>query len=272
MESLPAHARQAHRAAASIRLRALLALLATLIVGAAFAANDRRDLDLGAVRTVDATTVNGRIIVSVDPSSTGVTVDHRGNVDYDVTVQGDTLRLVGRNRTHICVNCEVSFAIRLPGPATLQLRTTNGHVSVTGAMTSVDAATTNGDVTTRDTGAAALRLRTTNGEVGVTGARGQLDVQTTNGSIDLRDLALPTGSDSGVRTVNGSVTVRRLASTAGLTVSGHVQNGGVTVSLNDFSVSYSDRSTFRATSTTGGGTGTAALDLVSVNGSLRVGP
>lgn len=279
MESHPAFVHAGRRPSASRRVRASFSVLVAataLVTGIAFAASDRRAIDLSGVQAVDATTVNGRIVVSVDPAAPGVIVDHRGNVEYDVTVQGGTLRLVGRNRSHVCVNCEVSFDVRLPGAAALSLRTTNGHVQVTGTMLRVDAATTNGDVTTRDTGAASLQLRTTNGRVGVTGARGPLDAETTNGSIDLVDLSLPAGSDSRARTVNGSVTARGLAAGAALTISGHVQNGGIRVSLTGFSVSYPDKRNFRATSTAASGTyadGTAAasLDLTSVNGSLTVG-
>ncbi len=259
----------ATRARSRTAVRAFALLLGALLLGAAYAASETRALDLHAVRNVDASTVNGRIAVTVDPSATGVSIEHRGNVDYEVSVQGDTLRIRGRNRVFWCINCEVSFDVRLPGPAAVRLRTTNGSLSVSGAMERVDAATTNGNVTTRGTGDAPLDLRTTNGRVAVAGARGEVRARNTNGSVELNGVRLPAGSESSVRTVNGSVTVTGLTTTAALDISGHVSNGGIHVSLNRFDVSYPDSRSFRASTV---GEGHASLELTTVNGSLSIRP
>lgn len=249
--------------------RILVAVFVAAALGAAFAAGDRRDLDLRAVRNVDARTGSGRIVVTVEPGATGVTVVHRGNVSYDVRVQGDTLVVEGRDRAIFCVMCEVSFEIRLPGPAALRLRTTNGSVRVTGAMTRVDAATTNGDVSTVDTGTAPLMLGTTNGRVTVARAHAEVRAMNTNGSVELTELTLPAGSDSRAQTTNGSVTVRGLHTRAALDVTGRVSNGGISVSLDGFTVRYPDSRSFGATVT---GDGHASLDLRTVNGSVSVRP
>lgn len=242
-------------------------VVAALALSSAFGANDARALDLQTVRNVDASTVNGRIVVTVDPAATGVSVEHRGSVDYDVSVRGDTLVLRGRNRARVCLNCEVSFDVRLPGPAALKLRATNGNVSVTGAMGRVEAATTNGSVMTRATGAAPLVLSTTNGGISVTGAAAELRARNTNGTIELIELTVPAGSASSARTTNGSVIVRGLTTDAALEVTGHVSNGGISASLEGFTVSYPSSRSFRAVSA---GNGSASLDLRTVNGSLTV--
>lgn len=247
--------------------RAALALLAALLLATAFAATDRRDLDLSGVRNLDASNVNGSITVTVDPAATGVTVDHRGLVDYRVTVDGDTLRLEGRNRSFLCLNCQVSFDVRLPGPVAMKLRTTNGNLTVSGAMARIDAATTNGNVTTDGTGSAPLTLSTTNGRVSVQGARAEVRARTTNGSVELSDIDLPSGSHSRAQTVNGSVAVTGLTTTAALVVDGHLTHGGISVSLDGYDLSYPDTRSFRA-STSGGGQATLAVE--TVNGSLTV--
>jgi len=247
--------------------RAALALLAALLLGTALAATDRRDLDLRMVRNVDASTVNGSVTVTVDPSASGVTVVHRGIVDYSVAVEGDTLRLEGRNRSFLCLNCEVSFEVRLPGPAALSLRTTNGNVSVAGRMDRVDAATTNGNVTTRGTGTAPLSLRSNNGRVGVRDAQAEVRARTTNGGVELSDVALPAGSRNVAQSVNGSVTVTGLTTRAALVIDGHLTHGGINVSLDGYELSYPNTRSFRATTS---GDGTATLTLETVNGSLSV--
>lgn len=230
-------------------VRIALAMLLALALGSALAATDTRSLDLSGVRNVDASTVNGSVTVTIDPASTGVTVEHRGNVDYDVAVQGDTLRLQGRNRSLICINCEVSFAVRVPGLVALTLHTTNGNVTVTGAMERVEGSTTNGNVSTTDTG------------------RAPLDLTTTNGRVELRDVTFPAGSDSRAQSTNGSVSVRGMDTTAALDITGHLSNGGIHVSLSGFSVDYPNTRSFRASST---GDGHASLTLETVNGSLTV--
>ena len=247
--------------------RATLALLAALLLGTALAATDRRDLDLRGVRNVDASTVNGSIVVTVDPSASGVTIEHRGAVAYRVSVEGDTLRLEGRNRSFICFNCEASFHVRLPGPAALKLRTTNGNIAVSGRMDRIDASTTNGDVTTNGTGAAPLLLSSNNGRVGVQDARAEVRARTTNGSVELSDVDLPAGSQSRAQSVNGSVTVTGLATRAALVIDGHITHGGINVSLDGYDLSYPDTRSFRASTS---GNGTAMLTLETVNGSLTV--
>jgi len=260
-------ARRHAEALAAFFRRASVALLAALLVGLAMAASDVRDLDLQAVTNVDARTVNGRIVVTVGSGRPGVTVEHRGNVDYEVSVQGDTLRLTGRNRSLLCIACEVSFEVRLAHAAALQLRTTNGTVSVTGEATRVDAATTNGDVVTMGTAAGPLLLGTTNGRIAVTAARAEVRARNTNGSIELTDVTVPAGSESRAQTTNGSITVRGLATGAALEVTGRVTNGGINVSLDGFTVTYPGSRSFRATT---GGDGPASLELVTTNGSLTV--
>ena len=255
------------RLESSTFVRMSLVLLAALLLGSALAATDRRDLDLRMVRNVDASTVNGSITVTVDPSASGVTVVHRGLVDYNVSVEGDTLRLEGRNRSFLCLNCEVSFQVRLPGPAALMLRTTNGNVSVSGRMDRVDASTTNGNVTTDATGSAPLELSSNNGRVGVHDAQAEVRARTTNGSVELSDVALPAGSQSRAQSVNGSVTVTGLATRAALFIDGHLTHGGINVSLDGYDLSYPNTRSFRATTS---GDGAATLTLETVNGSLSV--
>lgn len=247
--------------------RIATALALALLLGSALAERDVRDLDLRGIVRVEARTTNGTITVRVDPSATGVTVDHRGNVAYDVRVDGDRLVVEGRNRSLLCLDCEVSLEVRLAAPADLELRTTNGNVRVEGAMLRVAADSTNGNVSTRATADAPLRLGTTNGRIEIDDAVASVEARTNNGSIEVRGLTLPAGADATLRSVNGSVTVAGLRSDAALLVSGHLSNGGITVDLPGYEVRTPDRRSFEAR---GSGAGSASLRLQTVNGSLSV--
>jgi hypothetical protein len=99
----------------------------------------------------------------------------------------------------------VEFTIRLPAGANASLNVTNGDIEITGASGSIDAFTTNGEITAESSGP--IEAATTNGDLNITTmklpARGA-SYHTTNGTITL---TLPDGIDADVqaRTTNGSV-------------------------------------------------------------------
>jgi hypothetical protein len=113
-----------------------------------------------------------------------------------------------------------SFTVRLPTSLALDVRTTNGPVSVSGVRGALDVHTVNGPI---DVNGAASRsvLETTNGSINVRLAAGggaSLDLETTNGAISApaagaqggRRLQTAVGAGGPAitaRAVNGSITV-----------------------------------------------------------------
>lgn len=92
--------------------------------------------------------------------------------------------LLGRD-----VDASVSYEIRVPETARLEVVTVNGRVSSTGPYDE-------------------QRLRTTNGRIEVGAAGGDVDARTTNGSIDVALDTRLARSDVELSTTNGSITLR----------------------------------------------------------------
>lgn len=114
----------------------------------------------------------------------------------------------------------VSYRIYVPARTDLDLRSTNGGISIFGVTGALRFETTNGGVTLTDV-SGDVRGRTRNGGVNVTlsGARWEgagLDVETTNGGVNI---AVPDGysAELSARTVNGG-----LRSDVPLTVRGRI--------------------------------------------------
>jgi hypothetical protein len=113
-----------------------------------------------------------------------------------------------------------AFTLRLPAALALDLRTSNGAISVTGVTGGVELRTVNGAIALADaTGRATLE--STNGRIEVrlpAGAGADLDLETTNGSItapgaaggrSVRSAVGSGGPPITARSVNGAITVTR---------------------------------------------------------------
>jgi len=113
-----------------------------------------------------------------------------------------------------------AFTLRLPAALALDLRTSNGAISVSGVTGAVELHSVNGAITLADvTGRSTLE--TVNGRISVrlaTGAGADLDLETTNGSITapgadggrrLKAAVGPGGPPVTARSVNGAITVTR---------------------------------------------------------------
>jgi hypothetical protein len=138
----------------------------------------------------------------------------------------------------------VEFTIRLPAGSNASLNVTNGSIEVVGATGSIEARTTNGEITAESSGY--VEAATTNGNVNVTMMKlpsQGASYHTTNGTITL---TLPDGLDADLhaRTTNGSI-----RSDFDITMSGTLSNRNLMGKI---------------------GRGGPRLDLATTNGSIRI--
>ena len=129
------------------------------------------------------------------------------------------------------VNVGVTYRLRVPRRAALDLASVNGGLKVTGTHGRVRLETTNGGITVADV-EGDLELATVNGGIDVVRSAGALRASTTNGSIDAELTDLPADSDLRFETTNGRVSLR-LPRDARLSVDAATTNGRV---QSDFAV------------------------------------
>jgi hypothetical protein len=157
-------------------------------------------------------------------------------------------------------NLEVSYTVRVPRHAAVDLRETNGRLDVTGVGGELRLATTNGEIKGRRLDGA-VHVSTTNGRVDLQmGAVSQdIEAETTNGSITLR-LPPDASADVSARVTNGRIGFEGLPSlraddeNSRRRFSGRLNNGGHNIRL------QTTNGPITLTADTGGagkGTGTA---------------
>ncbi len=129
------------------------------------------------------------------------------------------------------VNAGVTYRLRVPRRAALDLVSVNGGLKVTGTEGSGRLETTNGGITVTDVDGD-LDLSTVNGGIDVLRSAGALRASTTNGSIEAELTDLPSGSDLRLVTTNGRVSLR-LPRDARLSIDAATTNGRV---QSDFAV------------------------------------
>jgi DUF4097 and DUF4098 domain-containing protein YvlB len=129
------------------------------------------------------------------------------------------------------VNVAVTYRLRVPRRAALDLASVNGGLKVTGTHGRSRLATTNGGVTVADV-EGDLELATVNGGIEVVRSAGALRAATTNGSIEAELTDLAAESDLRFETTNGRVSLR-LPRDARLSVDAATTNGRV---QSDFAV------------------------------------
>jgi len=222
----------------------------------------QQTIDLAGVKHVCVETGNGSIDIQCDPArkdadiravkyANGVTeadaTEYAEQIDIDVArdpARADTVRVVatwpknasGRNRG-------ARFTIALPPHAVLDLKTSNGGVSVARAAAGATIDTSNGQITVLDT-KGDIHARTRNGRVTLTGVDGDIDAQTSNGRIVLDRAgrssvkvvtsngaiqALNVRGNVSARTSNGSIELRLAALPDKPAISAVSSNGRVLV-------------------------------------------
>ena len=233
--------------------------------------------------SIDVTTGSGDTVqIEVTKRGSGVSQsaaeDDLKNVQVNFTQDGDSVRVVvTRPQPHIG-NSGASVTIRLPEQAELDLRTSNGRITVGGAVNDVKARASNGPIVVRGS-TGSLDLQTSNGPIETDGGRGRLTLETSNGPITIRSAEATvnartsngpirfTGSLSEgehvLRSSNANI-VMTLPAAASFSVDASTSNGNIS---SDFTLASGEQTEKRMNGTVGTQPN-AALDVQTSNGSI----
>jgi RNA polymerase sigma factor (sigma-70 family) len=200
----------------------------------------KKTFQTGAAPHLVVETFNGPITVTTQSSNSveaEVTKQAQGqtpeeskealqNIRVDMTQEGDTVRITAKRKEEWSRQLHTGAAaeIKVPQGAILELRTSNGPVTITGGTGGGRVRTSNGAIrATENRGS--LHLATSNGSITVSGAAGTVDAHTSNGGIDVRGEKVTLAAG----TSNGSVRFRgNLADGAHHL---HTANGNIDVTL-----------------------------------------
>lgn len=221
-------------------------------------------VDAAGLDAVAIDTENGAVEVECLEDLTEVRIDAvkhaRGKTEEDAQQYVEGIEIdVGRDpqdpgRLHILVKFPhpkkhrspgVSFRLRTPPSVAYHVRTSNGHVELTGARREVDIGTSNGrvEVTGVD---GDIRARSSNGPIIAHEIKGAIDVKTSNGGIVLEDVegrslravtsngrvqALRTSGDVSLKSSNAAVELRVKSLSDVPAVSVETSNGKIFVEV-----------------------------------------
>jgi DUF4097 and DUF4098 domain-containing protein YvlB len=193
---------------------------------------------------------------------------------------GDTIRVVAKRvdqRVDIG-NSGASARLRVPEGAILDLHSSNGLITSSGAIGAVKAQTSNGPIDVRGS-RGSIDANTSNGPITINGGSGAIHVETSNGPIEITaENAVVVGRTSNgpirfsgslaqgrneLRTSNGSLVVT-LPANAQFVVNAETSNAKIT---SDFAVTAQDFSENRLRGTVGSDPGTT-LELHTSNGPI----
>lgn len=224
-----------------------------------------RHYDLAPGGRLEIINVNGRIIAEPAPAGSGVDVradrtaraaseeaarELLPSIEIREEAGSDRVRLEVRvPRMSGLSGHEVVWTLRVPPGVSVDLRTVNGRIEVSGLDGEVRAETTNGAIAGR-----ALRAKA-------------VDANTTNGSVDIELASAVTGGTFELEAVNGSVSLK-LPANSRAHIQGRCVNGGISASGLDLQmVGEQTRRRLEATLNGGG----AHVMLSTVNGGVRIG-
>jgi RNA polymerase sigma factor (sigma-70 family) len=177
------------------------------------------------VQTGAAGTVAAKAVKSVLALTKEAAVEDLKNIDVQMKQEGDTVRITAKPKgEQKLTNRAAAVELRVPPGAGLDLRTSNGKVTVSGGTGDAAVTSSNGRIEVKGS-KGALRLKTSNGGIRVEGGSGQLDLRTSNGPIDVKAAKAKVSA----HTTNGSI--RFAGSLADGEHSFETSNGGVSVAL-----------------------------------------
>jgi putative adhesin len=153
------------------------------------------------------------------------------------TVKPDAVRLETRApKGFVRGGAEVKYSIKIPAGLALDVRNTNGTITLTGLANAIEASTTNGGIH-GDGLAGTLSASTTNGgvDLALTKLGDSLTAETTNGGMSIQ-IPADSKADVTAHVVNGGISVENLKlETVGTQsrrrVEGRVNGGGARVEL-----------------------------------------
>jgi DUF4097 and DUF4098 domain-containing protein YvlB len=123
-------------------------------------------------------------------------------------------------------NYGCSISLDLPASLLLDLKSSNGAITVLESQNSVECSTSNGAITIEDTNGN-VKLKTSNGEITARNHYGELDAKTSNGTIDA-DVVLPEGGDCFLKTSNGKIYLSVPEETSAM-IEASTSNGGIEI-------------------------------------------
>ena len=228
--------------------------------------NQMHTFEVGDNPTIDVTGFNGEI--EIVTGSDGV-VDVKAKlaipnrVSYSATVSGNTVTIVAKKTgSGITIGRSPQANIRLVVPArsTIEARTSNGPVNVTGIIGDGDLETSNGKITI-DGVTGTFDSSTSNGGVKITNSTGEFTADTSNGRIEFSG-AFSADGDNEFSTSNGSIDIA-FTDEPNVELDARTSNGNVN----------SDRPILATTTERNSlvgkyGNGSASLELRTSNGSI----
>jgi DUF4097 and DUF4098 domain-containing protein YvlB len=230
--------------------------------------NQNHTFEVGDNPTIDVTGFNGEIEI-VTGSDGVVDVETKlkipNRVSYSATVFGNTVTIVAKKTgSGIIIGRSPQANIRLVVPArsTIEARTSNGPVNVTGIIGDGDLKTSNGKITI-DGVTGTFDSSTSNGRVKITNSTGEFTAKTSNGRIEFSG-SFSADGDNEFSTSNGSIDVE-FTDEPNVELDAKTSNGGAhsalpilatTTERNHLIGKYGD--------------GSASLELRTSNGSINV--
>lgn len=224
---------------------------------ARFKSSSAATLTHAAGMPVSVATENGRILVEAAPRSDVQSVQISAEVRATTQERADTTEIIAERDTDGRLRVSVSWpdgqrlsgegcsiSILLPDASGLDLRTSNGAITVRGC----------GGLAT---------IVTSNGAIEVTNHAGAAKVKTSNGAVNVTDLSGALSAD----TSNGRIVGAGL----GGPVDAHTSNGSISIALADSAVGPADiRTSNGAVTFRPGGTFTGNLSISTSNGRITL--
>lgn len=221
--------------------------------------NGRIDVDAGAGNRVE---VSGTQRGSGDTQSQAQA--DLANVELTLEQDGDTIRLIARYTASRSINNSgASFKVTVPAESALELKTSNGDVTIRSVAGSVVVGTSNGRITLEG-GAGRMDVDTSNGAIEITATHAVVAAHTSNGRI--RFGGSLTDGDHSFTTSNGDIDIT-LPANARFRLSASTSNGDV---MTDFPITVSGT---QAKGTLNGAVGenpAMSLSLGTSNGRIEV--
>jgi len=177
-----------------------------------------------------------------------------------VTIETD----LPRGRWMRGTSASVAYELKVPASVSLDLRSTNGQITVEGVDGEEGLRTTNGAIRASRLGGS-LRAETTNGKIEALGVAGTLRAETTNGAIDAEITAATLTDDVELATTNGGVTLT-LSPSVAARIDARAGNGSVKSDLPLGQVEREKRNALTGALNGGGPT----IRIRTSNGSIRL--
>jgi DUF4097 and DUF4098 domain-containing protein YvlB len=213
---------------------------------------------------------NGRVTLIAGPNGrvdVTATIKKPEDVEYEISQEGDVITVTAETSSGGLFNFGesggVDIEITTPPNTSINIKNSNGTISVVGIKQSGSVRTSNGKVVMEGV-YGDFDISTSNGSVTITQAAGSFNIKTSNGRITF-DGELISGGDNKMTTSNGSVEIK-LQGTPSLEFDGSTSNGSVSTEY-PILTSYTEDQSHLVGKI---GSGDAALLVRTSNGSIEI--